>query len=881
MQSFWEKLGWACVATLPLPCREKRLFSVEGLALRPETAAYVRAFAPEGVYLHQKEALMRYLEGKSVCLTTGTASGKSFAFYAAAIECLAADPQARVMVVYPLKALSAEQQERWVQALRLAGLRENVGRIDGQIPPRKRPDVLKSCRVVVMTPDVVHAWLLSNLSDEICRRFLRDVKLLVVDEVHAYSGVFGSNAAFLFRRLRHLFALLGASPRFFCASATVADGRQHLQQLFGVPFELIGPDKDTSPKHEVSIVFLRPPAAADLLSETALFLSGLAEEKKRFIVFVDSRKQTEQLATILARSRTGAAGGRGEEDEAEPEIAPGFDGEHLTQYGILPYRAGYEEHDRAIIQERLSSGQLQGVVSTSALELGLDIPNLDAAVLLGVPASATSFWQRIGRIGRHKEGVVYLLHTGSYGDEMVFRSPESLLERPFAESTLYLDNPRIQYIHALCLARTGGEHDQVAGTSDDASFDSPIDWPDGFLELCRSERIGALPAELRQMKAEAGDDPNHVFPLRDAESQFKVELRQGPEQRELGTLSFSQVMREAYPGAVYYYTTQAFRVYKVNIPSKTIWVRKEKHYTTKPYEFGTQVFPNFSREGKVDACRYGDLLIVECELQIREWITSFEERRGANKMRYEYPLYAPEAGIHFLHPYFTRNYFSTGVVMAHPAMKQYSRSVLDKAARLMYESFLYSVPLERQDVGLATDKFRFADEPHIRKDEPFVVFYDQVYGSLRLSAKIAESRVIEKLFSQAIEMAKADQDADAEAVREVTALLECLDRCVRENGRIDGPISREEVSGVEEHGDRVRVVMPGTVGIALVKNREFMVESVFFSPNQGLTYKGRYLDQEIHDTTVVYLRADLVKPVQGASKIGWYDLNTGEVIEDE
>lgn len=181
-------------------------------------------------------------------------------------------------------------------------------------------------------------------------------------------------------------------------------------------------------------------------------------------------------------------------------------------------------------------------------------------------------------------------------DEAIFRDPHLILERPFAESALYLENPRIQYIHALCLARAGGEHDQVtASVGNGGPFDSPVEWPDGFLDLCRRERIGELTVEFQSMKAESGDEPNRVFPLRDVESQFQVRIKQGPEDHPLGSLSYRQALREAYPGALYYYATHPLRVYRITQQSRQVLVRPEKRYTTKPKVLPTLVFPNLSR----------------------------------------------------------------------------------------------------------------------------------------------------------------------------------------------------------------------------------------------------------------------------------------------
>jgi DEAD/DEAH box helicase domain-containing protein len=754
----------------------------------------------------------------------------------------------------------------------MAGSAAKIGRIDGQVRQQQRSQLLKQCQILIMTPDVIHAWLLSNLSDTACRQFMMSLQLIIVDEVHTYSGVFGSNAAFLFRRIRHLLSLYNSEPRFLSASATISDPDAQLQKLFGVPFTLIGKEFDTSPKHGVDLVFLKPPGMSDPLTETAQFLARLAQEKSKFIAFVDSRKQTEQIATILSREKQ-----EHEEDpeDAEWEIAAAFDGSHLTRFNILPYRAGYEERDRTLIQQRLSRGTLQGVVSTSALELGLDISDLDAAVLVGVPSSSTSLFQRIGRIGRHGPGTVYIIHTGGFSDELVFRRPESLLERPPAESALYLDNPRIQYIHALCLARIGGEHDQASG-GDDSLFVSKIDWPHGFLDVCKAERIGAISPELQQMKAEAGDDPNHVFPLRDVESSFKVELKQGPEQRDLGNLSFSQVLRETYPGAVYYYTTQAFRVYKVLVPSKTVMVRKERHYTTKPRFQPTLVFPNLS-EGNVYASnQYAKMVAVECHLQIRESVSGYKERRGPSEINVNYPLSVLETNIYYSHPRFTRNYFSTGVVLTHPAFQHCSRDAMEQASKLIFEAFLFKVPLERQDVNIAVDRHRMGKEPYFQEGDRFIAFYDQTYGSLRLSGKLLEEQVLRSLFEQALEIATVDPGW--EATEETINLLEQLHESVQ-HGRREVQLNATLSSDHHESEQYVRVIAPGSTGMALVGgNREYQVESVFYSPRQnGLCYRGRYVDQEKHDTSTIILSIASVMEIPGESRMARYDMETGEI----
>ncbi len=186
-----------------------------------------------------------------------------------------------------------------------------VGRIDGDIHVSMRKGVLKKCKVVIMTPDIIHTWLLSNIGDRDIVNFLLKVSLIIVDEVHTYTGVFGSNAAYLFRRIRHLLAVAGKTLQFIFASATMANPETYLVNLFGVPFTLIGEELDTSPKHEVEIVLLVPPRKEDFLSEVTKLIKEISAGPDRFIAFIDSRKQTELISSILARKLSG-------EEEMDP-----------------------------------------------------------------------------------------------------------------------------------------------------------------------------------------------------------------------------------------------------------------------------------------------------------------------------------------------------------------------------------------------------------------------------------------------------------------------------------------------------------------------------------------------------------------------------------
>jgi DEAD/DEAH box helicase domain-containing protein len=862
-----------------IPSREKKVVTYSDLAISEFTKKYLD-LKVSGLYVHQKEAIRGLIQAKNICMVTGTASGKSLPFYAAAIEILSNNPSAKIVAIYPLKALGREQEKRWEESLRLAGIKGSVGRIDGDVSQQNRKIILKNCQIVIMTPDVIHAWLLSNAGERDVIKFIANVKLFIVDEVHTYTGVFGSNAAFLFRRIRHIMSLVNSKPQFLCASATMASPDKHLLNLFGLPFEIIGPDLDTSPKYEVKIIMLRPPEVGDYMTEVTYFLKQLGESSKLFLAFVDSRKQTELVTSILSRGQRDSDENLGEDFE-ESLITSG--NEHLFSLNILPYRSGYEELDQLLIQKRLSEGSLRGVVSTSALELGLDIPNLDTVVLLGVPYSATSLWQRIGRVGRNCPGTVFVIHSGSVFDEVVFRNPKKLLQRPLSEGALYLQNPRIQYIHALCLSRENGEHDQFCAAlglpNEDNDFKSKIDWPDGFLALCKAERTGEIPVDLQAMKSEANDNPNHIYPLRDVESQFKVQFKQGPIIEDKGALSYSQVLREAYPGAVYYYATESFRVQKIMHRSRIIYVRKEKKYTTTPEKI-SKVFPNLTEGNVYNARLHNNLLVIEANCQVREAVFAFKEKRGSSQTKkFQYPLTGAGINVFFDLPRFNRNYFTSGVIFLHPCLNV-EQNTLKVVAKILYEAFLISIPFERQDLDVSFGKLGVTRPPYINEGDCFVVIYDRTYGSLRLSGYVMAERKMSTIFNQALEIANSNEevfesDGVLEITEEVINVLAILSSESNKNGsKIELESSAEKLPDDERYE---KVIVPGGTGIAIKNNNmEYIVESVFFHPKQKeLCYRGRYLNKNEGDS--IWTVKD-IKIVPGDSPVGYYDYETGEII---
>jgi DEAD/DEAH box helicase domain-containing protein len=857
---------WRLVDRRLLPGREERATEVDISPPIPPLERYLQSAFGGRLWEHQIEALGKVFSGENVCLATSTASGKSAVFYAAAIREMAHHPAARVFALYPSRALTAEQEVRWSEALALAGLNQSVGRLDGSVSKEDGWRILEKCRVVVMTPDILHARVLYNVGLAEVKRALRRLRLVVIDEVHGYDGVFGSNAAFLFRRLRHAVGLLGQAPSFIAASATIHDPVGRLRALVGTDFSEVGQESDSSPRHDTAVTLLEPPKGNDFLAEVAWLCRKLLEdERRRFVVFVESRKLVETLASVLHRSIADACGST-------------WDGARsVLEASVLPYRAGYESDDRRAIQSRLSSGQLRGVVATSALELGLDIKGLTTAVLIGVPRSATAAVQRVGRVGRGDSGEVFVVSTGSVLDESVFADPTALLRQPPAGNPLYLSNERIQYIHALCLARQGGEHDQIVGTSEggvSGPFFSRVSWPSGFLELCRKERLGDIPPELRAMKADANGRPNHCFPLRDVESQFDVETGgegwRGPER--LGSLSFSQVLREAYPGAIYRYMTTPYRVTAVKLNTRKVSVVRGADVHTQPLALPAQVFPSLEADDLLGAKVAGNSTLVLGRFKVRQVVTGFRQIRGSHSFERKYPVYWPEAGVAFSQPSLGRVFETTGVLVFHPAVTALSSGIRTLASGLL-EAFLSVSRMERRELDCGSGRLR-SRGLGLSVGDRFIALFDQTYGSLQLTAPLFDEDIwadtLDTLARAARAITPLEQESWGEALGSLRsdAALRWTEVAAGSDGRL--PSRRD---------NRVPVIAPGSSGVSRRRNGEpFFVDGVFFSEGlNALAYRGRHSTVRTGLGYEVW-RVEDIEALPGESRMGEYDTATGELV---
>jgi DEAD/DEAH box helicase domain-containing protein len=897
LQKNLADLGLKVVHTLSLPPRQAQVKGIADLGLSNNVSNFLQRYNNQ-VYHHQYQGLKLYNEGKNLCLATSTSSGKSDVFFMCGIDLLSQNTQAKILAVYPLKALGNQQEERWKEAIQKSELNVKVGRIDGSISLDERIKVLKSNNIIIITPDVIHSWLLSKLEEKTIKDFLKNLQMIVLDEVHTYTGVFGSNSSFLFRRLNHAVQVLsGKLPQFITASATVESPDKHLQKLTGLDFEVVDLSYDTSGKHQIDILLLDTYNPKDVLNKTAEIIRYFAKETSfQSITFLDSRKMVEQVATIVSRFSDEKV-----EDLDDNEDGNSIQTEHTTNdLQVYPYRSGYERTDAERIQNYLKEGKLKGVVSTSALEMGIDIKGLDLGILLGIPNSATSFYQRIGRIGRHKEGVVLIMNDHSVRSATIFKHPKEILNIPLAEGALYLENEYLQYIHTLCFASSEQEYDKISKTDE---FSTEIPFSQKFIDRCKAERSGIVPTHLQPLKTQIEIIPHWTYPLRDLEPQFKVETKFQGQSQNLGSLSFAQVMREAYPHAVYYYMRTPYRVKNIYSRNKIVQVTKTMYYTTKPIFAPTLIFPNLTLGNIHFGKKFGDLKIVECNLQISESILGVKERRGNKEQNITYPFDLGNEGKYTLKK-FTRNYFTSGVFFSHPILAA-DKIQNDMISQILYEVFLVVIPFEPQDIGFGKDKIR-TDKSELKTDDKFVCVYDQTYGSLRLTNRLTELETLQKVFDRAIDLVQdkegeyilsLDTAISKETINALCVMRLCLDSFA-ENLDLE-----EEQTVILTGTNHQEIILPyygagiGTKdwtkskGVSLARsNEEFFIANLINTSENGepkLYYRG-YFDSSIkfdakgnlimnNTNPPTQVSAKSIRPF-GESVTAVYDLELQDII---
>ena len=399
-------------------------------------ARIVKALKKRGIdrlYIHQAEVWKLAQAGENVVVVTPTASGKTLCYNLPCLQTLLTDERARCLYLFPTKALSQDQQSELNEISGGdEGLNLKIATYDGDTPESLRVSARDTGRIIISNPDMLHTGILPNHPKWI--KFFSNLKFVVVDEAHAYRGVFGSHVANVIRRLRRVAAFYGAAPQFILCSATIANPDELAASLIGQGVELV--DKNGSPRGEKQIILYNPPLVDEVqgirrsvVTESRRWMVALLKAGIKTILFAHSRVKTEVAASYV------------NEDLANIYT-------DNSRIRVEAYRSGFLPNERREIERGLREGTIQGVVSTNALELGIDIGGLDASVVAGFPGSFNSFWQQSGRAGRRGgTSISVFIASVSPIDQFIMNDPDWFFRKSAEEARIDADNPYILTDH--------------------------------------------------------------------------------------------------------------------------------------------------------------------------------------------------------------------------------------------------------------------------------------------------------------------------------------------------------------------------------------------------------------------------------------------------
>ncbi len=445
----WLASAWV----KPCFCADETQDGAEGryAPIPPRLASpLAAALASQGIdrlYTHQSRAIEAAWAGRHVAIATPTASGKSLCFHLPVLQAMVDDPDTRAIYLYPTKALARDQESGLRQLMAAAGLGTGAVVYDGDTPGDARRAARERAGIILTNPDMLHTGILPHHAS--WARTMQRLRYVVVDELHTYRGVFGSHVANVLRRLMRVARFHGSRPQILGATATIGNPRAHAARLFGVPEDGVTlVDESGAPRGQRRFFLFNPPVVnaelgvrASYVKQAVLLASDLARARVPTLVFVQSRNTAE---VILRYLREAVATREGQRTDHGAGIDP-------TR--IMAYRGGYLPAQRREIERQLREGELLGVVATSALELGIDVGDLDAVVCASYPGTIAATWQRLGRAGRRgARSIGVLVASSAPLDQYLAREPDYLLGAPMEEARIDPDNVEVLVQHLKCAA---------------------------------------------------------------------------------------------------------------------------------------------------------------------------------------------------------------------------------------------------------------------------------------------------------------------------------------------------------------------------------------------------------------------------------------------
>jgi len=696
------------------PAREAR-FADFPPSLHPQLRDVLKGRGYEGLYLHQRAAYDAAAAGRSTVVVTPTASGKTLCYNLPVLDHILRDESARALYLFPTKALAQDQLAEMYRLIEALGAEIGTFTYDGDTPQDARKAIRSRAHVVVTNPDMLHKGILPHHTKWV--KLFENLRYVVVDELHSYRGVYGSHVANLFRRLHRLCRFYGSNPQFLCSSATIGNPKDLAEGLTGREMTLV--DENGAPRGDKYFAIYNPPVVnrqlgirkSALGSARDIALSFLGKGLQT-IVFAPSRLATEVLVTYLKEAL---------------ETKPGSEGV------IRGYRGGYLPLKRREIERGLREGSVLGVVSTNALELGIDIGSLDVAVLLGYPGSVASAWQQAGRAGRRQgTSVAVLVANSTPLNQFLAKNPDYFFDAPVEQARINPDNLQILVNHVKC-----------------AAFELPFDAGESFGKEDLAEVLGFL--EEEKLLHRSGNRwhwtsesyPADAVSLRSVSSDNFVVQDVTREPRIIAEVDYDSAPSMVHEKAVYILEGRSYFVEKYDHKERRVHVREADvdYYTDAIKHAKVRILDRFAEEPAGAARKnHGEVHVTSQVVGFKKIKFHTNENVGAGE------LFMPENEMH------TTSYWLTvprEVMRTLPFGGEERRDGVVALAHTLGHMAALFLMCDRHDLGVAVGdngqgearierglmRLGMADrEPPVGNDyEPNVFIYDSYPGGIGLS----------------------------------------------------------------------------------------------------------------------------------------------------
>jgi len=673
------------------------------------------AFEARGVhqlYTHQAEAFAHVAAGRQVVVTTPTASGKTLCYNLPVLDRILKNPAARALYLFPTKALAQDQMAELHELANALGKQDSelggdgigVHTYDGDTPQDARRTIRTRAHIVLSNPDMVHSGILPHHPR--WAKLFENLHFIVIDELHAYRGVFGSHLTNVLRRLQRICRHYGSNPQFICSSATIANPAELAERLAEKPFALV--EKSGAPRGEKFFVFVNPPVVN---RELGIRRSYIAESRRvageflrrnlQVIVFAQSRLSTEILTTYL---------------KEDFEDVPGM------PERIRGYRGGYLPLRRREIEKGLRAGQVRGVISTNALELGIDIGALDVCVMAGYPGTIASTWQRAGRAGRRSgQSAAVMVASSAPIDQFVARHPSFFFDASPEHALVNPDNLHILVDHVKC-----------------AAFELPFTTVEAYGQVNVQEVLGIL-QESGLVHRSGGEDaegqwhwtsesyPANAVSLRSISSDNFVITDHTGEAKVIGETDFTSALSTLHPKAIYMVEGKIFQVEELDFIGRKAHVREVNcdYYTTAINYTKVTILDRFAEDApKVSL--HGEVHVVSRVVGFKKIRFQTNENVGSGE------LDLPEQQMH------TTAYWleiPLQIMNALPYAADDRRDGVVGLAFAMKQVAQLLLMCDARDVGLSVNAGETAHEA-TQDDTPRIFLYDAYPGGIGFSAPL-------------------------------------------------------------------------------------------------------------------------------------------------